>query len=82
MNVLDLLLEPELVRDAWRLLREEQTEDRRTARSSGAATGRPSTSTASDGEVSARDAQVLLRPVSKYDTYLEQLGIDYPTVRR
>jgi aminobenzoyl-glutamate utilization protein B len=82
MTVLDLLLRPELVRDAWRYFEEDQTTDRRYR------------SFIRNGDKPAihlnRERMEKWRPEmrkyyydpSKYDTYLEQLGIDYPTVRR
>ena len=82
MNVLDLLLRPELVRDAWRYFEEEQTADRRY-RSFLRSSDRPAIHLNRERMEKWRpEMRKYYYDPSRYDTYLEQLGIDYPTVRR
>jgi aminobenzoyl-glutamate utilization protein B len=80
-TVLELLMRPELVEDAWRYFREEQTANQQYEPFIGA-----------DDPPAihlnrALDAQFrpLLEPLyfqpTRYRTYLEQLGITYPTLR-
>jgi aminobenzoyl-glutamate utilization protein B len=80
-TVLELLLRPELVEDAWRYFREEQTANQRYEPFIG-----------QDDPPAihlnrAIDAQFrpLLEPFyyqpNRYRSYLEQLGITYPTLR-
>ena len=81
MTILDLLLKPELIKDAWTYYKEEQTKELQYTPLVGAkdmpaiqlnknimATFKPELS------------KYYYNP-AKYKTYLEQLGIAYPTVR-
>ena len=82
MTILDLLLTPELVERSWDYFHEVQNKDRQY------------TSFLRQGDEPAvwlnREIMEKFRPQleahyydpSKYDTYLEQLGIPYPTVRQ
>jgi aminobenzoyl-glutamate utilization protein B len=80
-TVLELLLRPELVEDAWRYFREEQTADQQYEPFIG-----PNDPPATHMN-RAIDAQFrpLLEPFyyqpERYRSYLEQLGISYPTLR-
>lgn len=81
MNILDLMLKPDLVKDAQRYFEEEQDG------------GREYKPFIREGDKPAihlnEERMAKWRPQmkkfyydpSKYDTYLEQLGIDYPTVK-
>jgi aminobenzoyl-glutamate utilization protein B len=81
MTMLDILLHPELVRSAWDYFNNVQTKDTKY------------TSFIRDGDVPAiwlnkatmekyrPEMQKLYYDPAKYDTYLEQLGIKYPTVK-
>jgi aminobenzoyl-glutamate utilization protein B len=81
MTGLDLLLRPELVADAWRYFREVQTKDTKYT-----PLLRPG-----DRPVVTLNAATMgkyreqMRPLyynpARYRTYLEQLGVKYPTVR-
>ena len=81
-TMLSLLENPELVEDAWRYFREEQTAEH---------TYTPFISD-DDEPAIEKNAEIMqqyrerLRAYyydsSKYDTYLEQLGIDYPQLTR
>ncbi len=87
MTLLDLLMEPELVEEAWAYFRDEQT-----------AGTDPSADTEYTPFISETDEPAIWlnaeimdrwRPLmephyydpERFDTYLEQLGIEYPTVR-
>jgi aminobenzoyl-glutamate utilization protein B len=81
MTILDILTDPEIVPKAWDYFRNVQTKDVKY------------TSFIRDGDKPAtflnekimEKYRPLMKPFyydpSKYDTYLEQLGIKYPTVR-
>jgi aminobenzoyl-glutamate utilization protein B len=81
MTVLDLVLRPELVQQAWDYFRNVQTKDQKYQPLIGP----------TDKPAIEMNAKVLaqFRPEmrkyyfdsTKYKTYLEQLGIKYPTVR-
>jgi aminobenzoyl-glutamate utilization protein B len=82
LTIIDLLLQPELVANAWRYFNEVQTRDVKYK------------SFIRDGDQPAiwlnRSVMESYRPrmkelyydSTKYDTYLDQLGIRYPTVRK
>jgi aminobenzoyl-glutamate utilization protein B len=81
MTMLDILLHPELVDKAWAYYRDVQTKDTKYK------------SFLRDGDVPAiwlnketmEKYRPLMKPMyydpSKYDTYLDQLGIKYPTIK-
>lgn len=81
-TALDFLLKPALVADAWKYFREVQTKDQKY------------TPLIADTDVPAielnREKMASFKPAmerlyynpAKYATYLEQLGIAYPTVRK
>jgi aminobenzoyl-glutamate utilization protein B len=82
MTMLDILLHPELIEQAWDYFRNVQTKDVKY-RSLLRPEDQPSTGL-------NREVMEQFRPrmrefyydPSRYDTYLEQLGIRYPTVRQ
>jgi len=81
LTLLDLLLTPKIVTDAWDYFNNVQTKEQKYI----------PFITAADKPATFLNAGImekyrpLMKPYyydpSKYDTYLEQLGIDYPTVR-
>ncbi|MDP2956058.1 MAG: peptidase dimerization domain-containing protein [Longimicrobiales bacterium] len=81
MTLLDILLEPDVVKDAWAYFNDVQTKETKyTAFIT--ATDKPAIFL--NEEIMAR-YRPLMRPFyydpSKFDNYLEQLGIEYPTVK-
>lgn len=82
MTILDLLLKPELVKSAWKYFKEEQ----------GMKQAYQPMITESDSPAIYLNKEIdeefrpQLEPFyfddKKYDTYLEQLGIEYPTLRK
>ena len=82
MTVLDLLLRPELVEQSWDYFKDVQTKDRQYTTFL-----RPEDEPAIwlNEDIMAEFRPQLERyyyDPSRYDTYLEQLGIDYPTLRK
>jgi aminobenzoyl-glutamate utilization protein B len=81
MTVLDLLLKPEKIQEAWEYFRSVQTKDQKYT----------AFITATDKPAIALNADTLARfrpemrkyyfHSTKYKTYLDQLGIKYPMVR-
>lgn len=81
-TMLDLIQDPALVEDAWRYFREEQTADVQYESFVGA----------DDEPAIEKNAAIMAQfkdqlaafyyDPTKYDTYLEQLGIDYPQLER
>ena len=81
MTVLDLLLTPELVEGAWDYFNDVQTKDRQYTTFL-----RPEDEPAIwlNRDIMARfkpELEKYYYDPSRYDTYLEQLGIEYPTIR-
>jgi aminobenzoyl-glutamate utilization protein B len=81
MTLIDLLTKPELVEQAWRYFREVQTKDTKY-RPLISATDKPEI-TINKRRMDAYREQMkkFYYDPKKYDTYLEQLGIKYPTTR-
>jgi len=81
MTLVDVLTKPELLRQAWAYFRDEQTAVQ-SYKPLIAATDKPSIwlNKKTMDEYRERMRAFYYNP-SKYDTYLEQLGITYPTVR-
>lgn len=82
MTILDLLLRPELVADAWKYFRDVQTKDVKYTPFL-----RPGDKPAIElnAGIMARyrpEMKKFYYDPSRYSTYLEQLGIQYPTIRR
>jgi aminobenzoyl-glutamate utilization protein B len=82
MTMLDLLTQPELVRQSWAYFRDVQTKDRKYQPLI-SPDDKPATwlNTKIMAEFREPMRKYYYDP-SKYDTYLDQLGIKYPTVRR
>jgi aminobenzoyl-glutamate utilization protein B len=81
MTVLDLLTKPEIVKSAWDYFNNEQTKDVKYIPFIKADTP-PATHLNSDilGRYREQMRKFYYDP-TKFKTYLEQLGIEYPTVR-
>ena len=81
MTVIDLLTKPELVDQAWKYFREVQTKDTKYQPLI-SPTDKPATYLNKRTMDTFREQmrKYYYNP-DKYDTYLEQLGIKYPTVR-
>jgi aminobenzoyl-glutamate utilization protein B len=81
MTVLDLLLTPEKVKEAWDYFRDVQTKDQKYTPLIGP-TDKPATHL--NTEILAQFRPQMRKfyfDSSRYKTYLEQLGIKYPTTR-
>jgi len=81
LTMLDILLHPELVEKAWDYFKNEQTKDMKYKTFL-----RPDDKPATFLNTKIMEQyrprmKALYYDASKYDTYLEQLGIKYPTVR-
>ena len=79
--LLDVLTTPALVESAWKYFREEQTKDQKyvpfiTAKDDPAITINEKV----DARFRDQQKKFYYDP-TKYKTYLEQLGVEYPTVR-
>lgn len=81
LTALDFLLSPELVQKAWDYFRNEQTKDRKYE-SFLSADDQPMVELNREKMEKVRAAmRKFYYDPSKYKTYLEQLGVSYPTVR-
>ena len=81
MTMVDILTKPKILEDAWKYFREEQTKDVKYQPLI-APTDQPATFLNKKIMADYRDQmRKFYYDSSKYDTYLEQLGITYPTVR-
>lgn len=82
MTLLDLLTKPELVSDAWRYFREVQTKEVKYQPLM-RPQDRPATELNADilAKYRAQMKRYYYDP-KRYPTYLDQLGIEYPSVRR
>lgn len=82
MTALDYLTQPKLIDDAWKYFREVQTKDQKYVPLIGES-DRPAIELNTDKMARFRDEmKKYYYDPSKYGTYLEQLGIKYPTVRQ
>ena len=82
MTVLDILLDPEIVENAWEYFRTVQTKDTQyTALIS--STDTPAIHLNTDIMAKFRpEMKKMYFDPTRYKTYLEQLGIQYPTVKK
>lgn len=81
LTMLDLLLKPEIIADAWKYFHEVQTKDIKYTPFISPTDQPPIWMNA---EIMSRfkpELQKYYYDASKYKTYLEQLGISYPTVK-
>ena len=81
LTLLDLLVKPEIIKDAWTYFRDVQTKDTKYTPLI-SATDKPAI-TLNQGIMAQYRPQMtkFYYNPAKYKTYLEQLGIAYPTVR-
>jgi aminobenzoyl-glutamate utilization protein B len=81
MTVLDFLMKPQLVEDAWTYFREVQTKDQKYVPMIEKDT--PPAIWLNEGILAKyrEEMKKYYYDPSRYSTYLEQLGIEYPTVR-
>jgi aminobenzoyl-glutamate utilization protein B len=81
MTILDMLLKPELLKNAWEYYRNEQTKDIKYV----PLIGEKDQPAVQLNEKIMSEYAPKLKPLyynpAKYKTYLDQLGIKYPTVR-
>jgi aminobenzoyl-glutamate utilization protein B len=81
MTVIDLLTKPELVAEAWKYYREVQTKDTHYQPLIGPDDKPPTYLNQRTMDTYRERMRKYYYDPSKYDTYLEQLGIKYPTTR-
>jgi aminobenzoyl-glutamate utilization protein B len=82
MTVLDLLTTPALVREAWTYFRDVQTKDVKYTPFIGPDTPAPVWFNKDVLERYRPELKRFYYDPSRYRTYLEQLGVTYPTLRR
>jgi aminobenzoyl-glutamate utilization protein B len=81
LTLIDLLTQPQVIADAWTYFRDVQTKDRKY-KSLLSPTDQPPTFLNAETMAKYRPAmRALYYNPSKYSTYLEQLGIKYPTLK-
>jgi len=81
MTMIDLFTKPELVEQAWKYFREEQTKDTKYQPLISADDKPPVWLNQRTMDTYREQMRKYYYNPSKYDTYLEQLGIKYPTTR-
>ena len=81
MTILDLLTRPELVKQAWDYFNLEQTKDVKYTPFLERDTAPPTWLNATHSRRYRPEMKKYYYDPSRYSTYLEQLGITYPTVR-
>ena len=81
MTLIDLFTKPELVDEAWKYFREVQTKDRKYQPLISADDKPPIWLNKRTMDTYREQMRKYYYDPSKYDTYLEQLGIKYPTTR-
>ena len=82
MTVLDLLTKPELVKNAWAYFNDVQTKDEKYIPFITKDTPPPTHLNKAILEKYREQMRKFYYDPTKYKTYLEQLGIEYPTVRK
>ena len=81
MTVIDLLTKPELVTESWKYFQEVQTKDTKYQPLIGPDDKPPTYLNQRTMDTYRERMRKFYYDPSKYDTYLEQLGIKYPTTR-
>jgi len=81
MTAIDVLADPELVAEAWRYHREVQTKDIKWVSLIPEGTPPPIHLNEERMRLFRPELEKLIYDPAKYDTYLKQLGVEYPTVR-
>jgi aminobenzoyl-glutamate utilization protein B len=82
MTMIDLLLNPELIEEAWRYFREVETKDVKYTPFIAEKDAPAIDMNRSTMERYRPEMRKYYFDPSRYKTYLEQLGITYPTVRK
>lgn len=78
MTAIDVLMDPDLVAEAWRYHREVQTSEYQWVSLIPEGTEPPIHLNAEKMKLYRPELEKLIYDPSKYDTYLEQLGVPYP----
>jgi aminobenzoyl-glutamate utilization protein B len=78
MTAIDVLMDPDLVEEAWRYHREVQTKEYQWISLIPEGTEPPIHLNAEKMKLYRPELEKLIYDPSKYDTYLEQLGVPYP----
>jgi aminobenzoyl-glutamate utilization protein B len=81
MTLIDLLTKPDLVDQAWKYFREVQTKDTKYQPLISATDKPPTYLNKRTMDTYREQMRKFYYDPSKYDTYLQQLGIKYPTIR-
>ncbi len=81
MTLIDLLTKPGLVAESWKYFREVQTKDVKYQPLISATDKPETTLNKRTMDIYREQMRKYYYDPSKYDTYLEQLGIKYPTTR-
>jgi aminobenzoyl-glutamate utilization protein B len=81
MTLIDLLTKPELLEQSWKYFREVQTKDRKYQPLISADDAPPIWLNKRTMDTYREQMRKYYYDPSKYDTYLEQLGVKYPTTR-
>jgi aminobenzoyl-glutamate utilization protein B len=81
MTMLDIVLHPELVQKAWDYFKNVETKDMKYKSFLRPDDQPPTWMNAKTMEIYRERMKGLYYNPAKYDTYLEQLGIKYPTIR-
>lgn len=81
MTLIDLLTKPELVEQSWKYFREVQTKDRKYQPLISADDAPPIWLNKRTMDTYREQMRKYYYDPTKYDTYLEQLGVKYPTTR-
>lgn len=81
MTLIDLLTKPELVEQSWKYFREVQTKDRKYQPLISADDAPPIWLNKRTMDTYREQMRKYYYDPSKYDTYLDQLGVKYPTTR-
>jgi aminobenzoyl-glutamate utilization protein B len=81
MTVIDLLTNPQLVEQSWKYFREVQTKDTKYQPLISPTDKPPTYLNKRIMDTYREQMRKFYYDPSKYDTYLEQLGIKYPTIR-
>ncbi len=81
MTILDFLLKPELVKDAWEYFNNEQTKETKFVPMISESDMPPIYLNKDKQEMFRADLEKFYYDETKYDTYLEQLGVEYPTLK-
>lgn len=82
MTILDFLLQPELVDQAWNYFNNEQAKEQKYEPMISAEDMPPTYLNKGKQDQFRTELEKFYYDETKYDTYLEQLGVEYPTLRK